>query len=87
MMDLGLHTGDAARAISFDGQVFVFESPRAFAPGAPIGFVAQFPDREHAFEGRCLGSKRTGNDVFTVRLRFVNLTRVERDALIAGLGA
>ncbi|MEM7436200.1 MAG: hypothetical protein AAF436_13665 [Myxococcota bacterium] len=87
MMELHLHTGEVAHAKSFDGQVFVFESPRAFAPGAPIRFAARFPDQERTFEGRCLGSKRAGADVFTVRSRFVNLTRVQRDALAEGLGA
>ena len=82
-MKLRLDSGEDAEACAFDGNIFALLSPRAFAPGSPIRFMAIFEDDERPLEGRVLGSKRIDDGRFEVRLRFVNLRREDRKRLAA----
>ncbi len=82
MTAITLEGGESANTESFDGANLSFVGPRAFAPGAPIRFVAMLDTETRSFEGRSLGSRRTA-DGFLVRMRFVNLTRRDREALAA----
>jgi hypothetical protein len=85
-MKVRLESGEAARALRIEGNVLTLESPRAFPPGAPIRFSLATEAGERTFEGRTIGSKRTGDDSFDVRLRFVNLRRADRERLLRRLG-
>lgn len=84
-MKLRLDSSEDAEALSFDGTVLTLRSPRAFAPGAPIRFVAPSEEGERPLEGRALSSKRI-DEHFEVRIRFVNLRRESRELLLRGLG-
>jgi len=83
-----LESGEEAEARTLDGNVLTLRSPRAFAPGSPIRFSVTLDDQDpRSFEGRALGSKRTDDEGFDVRMRFVNLRRGDRERLAARLGA
>jgi hypothetical protein len=82
---LRLESGEDAEARAFDGGQFTLWSPRAFAPGAPVRFVARFDEGERPLEGRALGSKRIDEHRFEVRVRFVNLRRDDRQRLLKRL--
>jgi len=86
-VEIELDRGDKAETRSFEGNILTFLSPRAFAPGAPIQFSAVVGDHRRAFEGRSLSSRRTGVDRFEVRMRFVNLSRNDREALLAAIAS
>jgi hypothetical protein len=86
-MQIRLQTGELAEARAIDGNLLTLLSPRAFAPGSPIGFSAIFDDGERAFEGRTIESKRLGDQRFEVRMRFVNLRRHDRELLLRGMGS
>jgi len=77
-----LDSGEDAEARTFDGALLTLLSPRAFAPGAPIRFVLVLEEGERPFEGRAIGSKRVDDSQFTVRMRFVNLRRSDRELLL-----
>ena len=82
-MDVSLDSGEQATTTAFDGRVLSFLSSRAFAPGSPISFWTELSGRTCTLEGRCLGSKRIDANRFEVRMRFVNLRRRDREALVA----
>ncbi len=86
-MKLRLDSGEDAEACSFDGVVLTVLSPRAFAPGAPIRFSATAGGDARSFEGRTIGSKRVDDAHFEVRLRLVNLRRVDRELLAGRIGS
>ena len=80
-MKIRLESGEDAEARAFDGNLLTLLSPRAFAPGSPIRFVATLTDEERSFEGRAIASKRINDSHFEVRMRFVNLLRADRELL------
>ena len=84
-MKLRLESGEDAEARAFDGSQFTLWSPRAFAPGSPVRFLAWFEEGERPLEGRALGSKRVDGHQFEVRVRFVNLRRDDRQRLLEQL--
>jgi len=84
-MKVRFDTGDEGEATSIEGNVLTLSSPRAFAPGAPIRFCAAGGREARMFEGRTIGSKRVDGERFKVRMRFVNLRRTDRDALLREL--
>jgi hypothetical protein len=81
-MNLRLESGEDAEARDFDGNQFTIWSPRAFAPGSPVRFMASFDEGERSLEGRAIGSKRIDERQFEVRMRFVNLRRDDRQRLL-----
>ena len=81
-MKIRLESGEDAEARAFDGNILTLLSPRAFAPGSPIRFVAILNDEERSFEGRAIASKRVNDGRFEVRMRFVNLRREDREFLL-----
>jgi hypothetical protein len=80
-MKVRLESGEDAEARAFDENVLTLWSPRAFAPGSPIRFVATLNDEERSLEGRAIASKRIDDSHFEVRMRFVNLLRADREFL------
>ncbi len=86
-VEIELQSCEKAEICSFEGNILTFVSPRAFAPGAPIQFGAFVGDHHRAFEGRSLGSRRIEGDRFEVRMRFVNLRRDDRKAILAATEA
>jgi len=86
-MDVSLQTGRAAELLAVEGSIATLRSPSAFAPGSPMRFTAAFEKIERSYEGRAIGSKRQADQSFEVRMRFVNLRREDREALLAALGA
>jgi hypothetical protein len=86
-MEIRLLTGEMAEARTVDGNLVTLLSPRAFAPGSPIGFSATFDEGERAFEGRTIASKRLDDQRFEVRMRLVNLRRDDRERLLRGIGS
>lgn len=85
-MRVRLETGEEGTAIRLDGHVLVLVSPRAFAPGSPIRFSVVAENENRKLEGRTIGSKRMDAGPFEVRLRLVNLRRVDRELLLKELG-
>lgn len=85
MMKIRLESGEDAEAQAVDGNVLTLHSPRAFAPGSPIRFVALLEHGERRFEGRTVASKRIDEGRFEVRMRFVSLRHGDREALVARL--
>lgn len=85
-MDVVLESGERGALVSFDGAVLLLRSPKAFAPGSPIGFRTNAADEPRGFEGRTIGSKRVDEGVFEVRLRPINLRRADRAFLLEQLG-
>lgn len=81
--------GAEAFLVAFDGHVLSVDSPRPFAPGAPVSLAGRTADgsegSEHRLEGRTIGSRRREDGRFEVRLRLVNLRRATRLALMASL--
>ena len=86
-MEVRLESGDGASVTAFDGNVLTLLSPKAFAPGAPIRFQSIGAELERGFEGRTIGSKRTDDGAFEVRLRLINLRRADREFLMERFGA
>jgi len=84
-MKIRLESGEDAEARAFDGNLLIMWSPRAFAPGSPIRFVATPDGEERHFEGRAIGSKRIDDSHFEVRMRLVNLRRHNRTLLTTHL--
>ncbi len=83
-MKLRLDSGEDVRGIRFDGNLLTLQSPRAYAPGAPIRLELLLDEEKRLLEGRTIGSKRVEESVFEVRLRFVNLRRGDRELLVRG---
>jgi hypothetical protein len=81
-MKIRLESGEEAQARAFDGNLLTLLSPRVFAPGSPIRFVATPNDEERSFEGRAIRSKRVDDLHFEVRMRLVNLRREDRELLL-----
>jgi hypothetical protein len=85
---LTLGTGEPGRVVSWDGTVLVFQSPRAFAPGAPIKLALALADGPLDVELKAIGSRRAeGEPLFQVRARAMNLRREQRARLDAALRA
>lgn len=84
-MKLWFDNGEDGEAKSLDGNILTLLSPRAFAPGSPIRFAVLKDEAERWFEGRTLGCKRVDDGRFEVRMRFVNLRRVDRELLLREL--
>lgn len=85
-MKIRLESGEDCEGLSFDGKLFRFAGPRAFAPGAPLRLLVELVDGSRALEGRSLGSKLREDQRYEVRMRFVNLRRELREALVLALG-
>ncbi len=85
-MKVRLETGEEAQAQRLEGNSLTLLSPRAFPPGSPIRFSTAEADEQRQFEGRTIGSKRAEEELFEVRLRFVNLRRRDRELLEQKLG-
>lgn len=74
-----LATGEEVLMVAFSNNVLTFSSPRAFPPGSPVSITWDGQD----LQGRSLGSKRGSEEQFNVRMRMVNLTKVQREQLLA----
>lgn len=85
-MKLRLRSGEEGEALRLEGNLLTLLSPRAFAPGSPIRFSLSAEDGPRSFEGRTIGAKRVEGGRFEVRMRFVNLRRVDRELLAERLG-
>jgi hypothetical protein len=85
IVEIELDRGDKAEIDSLEGNMLTFRSPRAFPPGAPIRFIVMIDEHRRAFEGRSIGATRIEGDLFEVRMRFVNLRRDDREALLVAM--
>lgn len=85
-MKMRLESGEDCEGLAFDGKLFRFAVSRAFAPGAPLRLRVELADGSRTLEGRSLGSKLREDQRYEVRMRFVNLRREVREALVLGLG-
>jgi hypothetical protein len=74
-----LDGGEEGEAVAFEGNLLTLLSPRAFAPGSPIRFTVSVEEATRSFEGRTIGSRRVDGERFEVRMRFVNLRRLDRE--------
>lgn len=70
-----------ADLVHFAGDVVLFVSERAFAPGKPLNVHAAFPESEVPFQLKVVGSRRREDSRFDVRARIVNLSRDLRERL------
>jgi hypothetical protein len=83
---LTLATGEAGEVVAWDGTVFAFRSPRAFAPGAPVRLALVLGEHAVDLELKAIGSRRgEGEPLFLVRGRAMNLRREARAVLDAAL--
>jgi hypothetical protein len=75
-------TGELEGAItSIAGSVVTLSSPKAFPPGQPLEFT--LCDSSLRLEARSIGSKRSANGEFELRVRLINLRKATREALEA----
>lgn len=81
MIALRIEEVGPAELIHFAGEVTLFVSAKAFAPGKPLDVHATFPDQEVPFKLKVIGSRRREDGRFDVRARVVNLTRDLRERL------
>ncbi len=72
--------GEGEVSVVAEGRITIL-GDRAFAPGAPAAFLVSLPDGDIRIAARTLGSKRAPDGRFAVSLRFVNLTRENRERL------
>jgi len=81
---LTLATGEVGEIVAWDGAVFAFRAPRAFAPGAPVRLALVLGARTVDLELKAIGSRRAeGESLFLVRGRAMNLRREARAVLDA----
>lgn len=80
-----LEDGREAELLGLDGEIVELVSPRAFAPGAPLGLRARDPEGPLELRAKSLGSKRREDGRFDVRVRLVNLRRADRERLCRAL--
>jgi hypothetical protein len=73
-------------AVNFDGKILNARSPRAFAPGMPLQMIASPGDSPLRLQGKSIGSRRSGDGAFEVRIRLVNLRREQRERLALLMG-
>lgn len=85
-MRVRLDSGEEATALRYAEGIMALRSPRAFAPGSPIGLSFVVDGATRALEGRTVGSKRLDDTAFEVRFRLVNLRKADRETLVAELG-
>ena len=85
-MKVALKSGEDAELEAIDGNIATMKSPQAFAPGSPIRFSVSLEAGTRPLEARTVGSRRTDETHFEVRMRFVNLRREDREALLKELG-
>jgi len=84
---LTLSTGEGGSVVSWDGTALVFQSPRAFAPGAPVRLSIALVDGSLHVDLKAIGSRRAeGDTMFEVRARAMNLRRELRQRLDGALG-
>jgi hypothetical protein len=88
--ELPLRIGAELRgaAVSCNGEVFVFLSPKAFPPGQPLELTLS-PDSDSPLllQARSIGSKLQADQRFAVRARLINLSRVAKQQLAAAFGS
>lgn len=72
--------GEGEVSVVSEGRITIL-GDRAYAPGAPASFVVSLPDGDIRIAARTIGSKRGPGGRFAVSLRFVNLTRENRERL------
>jgi hypothetical protein len=77
--------GHSLELVGFDGKLFTFVSPRAFAPGQPL-VVELALGVGHTLELKSIGSKKRDDGRFEVRARASTLTKAARDALASVFG-
>lgn len=70
---------------SLSGERMVLDSSRAFAPGSPVAMRAQIGDEGLALLAKTSGSKRTEDGTFTVDVRVINFSKVQRTKVEAAL--
>jgi hypothetical protein len=79
-----MDAGGDGQAVSMAGEIITLQLPRAFAPGAPFRGAVILAEREIALEGRTVGSRKTADGTFEVRVRVVNMVKDDRLRLTAG---
>jgi hypothetical protein len=78
-----LEKGGEASVLETDGDRITLESTRAFPPGAPLTAYAEGVTAPYRVKVR--GSRRISDTHFRVEGRLVNLSRGEREQLLASL--
>jgi hypothetical protein len=74
--------GDLAGAITdISGLLVTLRSPKAFPPGQPLEFTLS--DSNLQLQARSIGSKRSADGEFELRVRLINLRKQAREALEA----
>ena len=75
--------GSRGRAFAYGKGLLTVAGERAYPPGRPLSLTVALSDGEVALSARCMGSKRTPDAGFEIRMRLTNLTRPARLALEA----
>lgn len=77
--------GHTLELVAFDGKLFTFVSPRAFAPGQPLVVEVEL-GVGHTLDLKSIGSKKRDDGSFEVRARASTLTKATREALASAFG-
>lgn len=81
MIAMRIETVGTAELVHFTGEVALFVSERAFAPGKPLDVQIAFTDGTQPGKLKVVGSRRREDGRFDVRARVINLTRDLRERL------
>ncbi len=81
MIAMRIESVGSAELVHFAGEVVLFVSDKAFAPGKPLDVHAAFAEGELPAKLKVIGSRRREDGRFDVRARVINLTRELRERL------
>lgn len=79
--------GTPAAAQRYADLVLWLECERAYPPGQPLELHICLDGAEVPLSGRCIGSRRTAEGRYEVRMRLTNLLRTVREGLVEKVGA
>lgn len=81
MIRFSISTGEEGTVRDFEDPVMTLLSPKAFSPGQPLELTLIAGDTRLVLQGKTIGSKRELDDGYIVRVKAVNLRRIERNLL------
>ncbi|MBN1655027.1 MAG: hypothetical protein JXA30_14760 [Deltaproteobacteria bacterium] len=74
-------TGEEGEARAFSDPILTLICERAFPPGRPITMTLYTDRGQLALQAKTIGSRREIEQRYEVRVRMINLRRMERDLL------
>ena len=84
-LPIELPDGTRGELLELRGERARLHSPVPWAAGQPVRFTALLGEGRIELQGRCQGARRLPDGRFEARVRLVNLSRKDREALGAAL--